>query len=297
MNRKWLRYVLVASAMSGLAIAVPAQSAAIAEPLWPKGAPGAGGTADIDIPTLTAYLPAQNPTKTAVIIAPGGGYANLSMDKEGSAIAKWLNDRGVAGFVLKYRLGMKYHHPIELGDAQRAIRTVRARAAQYGLASDHIGMCGFSAGGHLTASAGTLYDLGPAADGDAIDKESARPDFLILAYPVITMTPQYAHKGSVKNLLGETPDPAQVDLLSPEKHVTAQTPPTFIYSTTDDGTVPIMNSVMFYAALVAAKVPVEMHLYQHGPHGTGLAQQYPDLKGWPDLLATWMRSKGMMGPG
>jgi acetyl esterase/lipase len=282
--------------MFALAVTVRAQSTPAAEPLWPNGAPGAKGNAAIDVPTLTAYLPARNPTKTAVIIAPGGGYAGLSMDKEGSAVAKWLNDHGVAGFVLKYRLGMTYHHPVELGDAQRAIRTVRSRAAQYGLAPDHIGMWGFSAGGHLTASAGTLYDLGPPANGDAIDKESARPDFLILAYPVITMTPQYSHKGSVRNLLGETPDPAQVDLLSPEKHVTAQTPPTFIFSTTDDGTVPIMNSVMFYAALVAAKVPVEMHLYQHGPHGTGLAQGFPDLKGWPDLLATWMRARGMMGP-
>jgi acetyl esterase/lipase len=292
MNRKRLAYVL----MLGLAVSVRAQSTPVAEPLWANGAPGAQGDAAIDIPTLTAYLPAQNPTKTAVIIAPGGGYSALSMDKEGAAIAKWLNEHGVAGFVLKYRLGMKYHHPIELGDAQRAIRTVRARAERYGLAPDHIGMCGFSAGGHLTASAGTLYELGPAATGDAIDKESARPDFLILAYPVITMTPQYSHKGSVRNLLGETPDPAQVDLLSPEKHVTAETPPTFIYSTTDDGTVPIMNSVMFYSALVAAKVPVEMHLYQHGPHGSGLAQGFPDLKGWPDLLATWMRARGMMGP-
>ena len=297
MNRRRFRYLLIALASYGLAVSAWTQSAPVAEPLWAKGAPGAEGTADIDVPTLTAYLPAQNPTRTAVIIAPGGGYAHLSMEKEGSDVAKWLNAHGVAGFVLKYRLGPKYHHPVELGDAQRAIRTVRARAAQLGIAPDHIGMWGFSAGGHLAATAGTLYEHGPAANGDAIDKESARPDFLILAYPVITLTEPYAHKGSLKYLLGDTPDPALVQLLSAEKHVTAQTPPTFLYSTTDDQTVPIMNSLMFYSALVAAKVPAEMHLFGHGPHGTGLAPGYADLKGWPGLLATWMRSRELMGPG
>jgi acetyl esterase/lipase len=216
------------------------------------------------------------------------------MEKEGSDIAKWLNARGVAGFVLKYRLGPTYHHPVELGDAQRAIRTVRANAAKLGIAPDHIGMWGFSAGGHLAASAGTLFDQGPAANADAIDKVSARPDFLVLAYPVITTDPQFAYKGLVKFLLGDNPDPALVEKMSVEKRVTAQTPPTFIMQTTDDATVPVMNSVMFYSALVANKVPAEMHLYAHGPHGVGLAPGFPDLKGWPDLLATWMRSKGWM---
>jgi acetyl esterase/lipase len=264
------------------------------ELLWKNGAPFAQGTAEIDQPTLTVYLPAANPTKTAVIVAPGGGYAHLSMQKEGEDIARWLNAHGVAGFVLKYRLGPNYHHPVELGDAQRAIRTVRSRAAEYGIAPDRIGMWGFSAGGHLTASAGTLYDQGPPANLDAIDKLSARPDFLILAYPVITLEEPYLHKGSLKYLLGDTPDPALVQLLSPEKHVTKETPPTFIYTTTDDGTVPVMNSVMFYSALIAAKVPAEMHIFAHGPHGTGLAPGFPDLKSWPDLLATWMRSRGYM---
>jgi acetyl esterase/lipase len=278
------------SGTSGLA-----QSAApVPALLWPNGAPMAQGTADVDQPTLTTYLPASNPTKTGVIIAPGGGYQHLSMEKEGSDIAKWLNARGVAGFVLKYRLGPTYHHPVELGDAQRAIRTVRANAAKLGIAPDHIGMWGFSAGGHLAASAGTLFDQGPAANADAIDKVSARPDFLVLAYPVITTDPQFAYKGLVKFLLGDNPDPALVEKMSVEKRVTAQTPPTFIMQTTDDATVPVMNSVMFYSALVANKVPAEMHLYAHGPHGVGLAPGFPDLKGWPDLLATWMRSKGWM---
>jgi len=284
--------LVTAFAVTGLA--AQQVSTPTPEKLWQDGAPMAQGTAEVDVPTLTTYLPAQNPTKTAVIIAPGGGYQHLSMQKEGEDIALWLNAHGVAGFVLKYRLGPNYHHPAELADAQRAIRTVRAHAAQLGVAPDHIGMWGFSAGGHLTATAGTLFDQGPAANADAIDKESARPDFLVLAYPVITMEAPYVHKGSLKYLLGDTPDPALVQLLSAEKHVTKDTPPTFLYTTTDDQTVPVMNSVMFYSALVAAKVPAEMHIFGHGPHGTGLAPGFPDLKGWPDLLATWMRSRGVM---
>jgi acetyl esterase/lipase len=266
-----------------------------AKPLWPGGAPMAQGTEDVDVPTLTAYLPAENPTKSAVVIAPGGSYVHLSMEKEGSDVAKWMNAHGVAAFVLKYRLGPKYHHPVELGDVQRAIRTVRAQAASMGIAPDHIGMMGFSAGGHLAATAGTLYDAGPPANADAIDKESARPDFLVLCYPVITFDPTYMHKGSRDNLLGKDPEQKLIDATSPEKHVTKATPPTFLFTTTDDGTVPVMNSILFYSALVANKVSGELHIYQHGPHGVGLAPGFPDLKGWPDLLATWMRAKGFMG--
>ncbi len=265
------------------------------QPLWPGRAPLATGTADVDIPTFTAYLPAQNPTRTGVIIAPGGGYQHLSMQKEGEDVARWLNAHSVAGFVLKYRLGPTYHHPAELADAQRAIRTVRAQAAALGIDPSHVGLWGFSAGGHLAASAGTLYDLQTSPAADAIDSLSARPDFLILAYPVITMEDPSVHRGSRLYLLGEHPDPALVQLLSPEKHVTSATPPTFLFATTDDATVPVMNSIMFYSALVAAKVPAEMHLFAHGPHGVGLAPGYPDLKNWPDLLATWLHARGLMG--
>jgi acetyl esterase/lipase len=260
--------------------------------LWAAGAPGAAGDADDDKPTITAYLPAENPTKTAVVIAPGGGYQHLSMVKEGSDVAAWLNARGVAAFVLKYRLGMKYHSPVELGDAQRAIRMVRAGAAQYGIAADHIGMWGFSAGGHLTASAGTMFDAGNAAATDPIEQQSSRPDFLILAYPVITMLDPYVHKGSRLYLLGDAPTQAEEEAMSPELHVTAQTPPTFLFTTTDDHTVPVMNSVMFYSALVKAGVPVEMHIFQHGAHGSGLAPANPQLSVWPDLLIKWMRERG-----
>jgi acetyl esterase/lipase len=239
--------------------------------LWPAGAPGAQGDADSDKPAIYAWLPASNPTKTAA----------------------WLNARGVAAFQLRYRLGPKYHNPIELGDAQRAIRMVRAEAAKYGIAPDHIGMWGFSAGGHLTASAGTMFDAGNAASTDPIERESSRPDFLILCYPVITMEDPYVHRGSRTFLLGNAPTQAEMDALSPELHVTAQTPQAFMFSTTDDHTVPIMNSVMFYSALVKAGVSVEMHLFQHGGHGSGLGVGNPQLSVWPDaLLIKWMREKG-----
>jgi acetyl esterase/lipase len=264
-------------------------------PLWANGAPGALGSSEEDTPTLSAFLPASNPTKTAVVIAPGGGYTHLSMIKEGADVAAWLNAHGVAAFVLRYRLGMKYHSPIELGDAQRAIRMVRANAAQYGISPDHIGMWGFSAGGHLTASAGTMFDVGNAAATDPIEQQSSRPDFLILSYPVITMQDPYVHRGSRQYLLGDAPTQAEMDGMSPELHVTAQTPPTFLFTTTDDQTVPVLNSVMFYIALVKAKVPVEMHIFQHGGHGSGLAPTNPQLRPWTDMLIKWMRERGYAG--
>jgi len=260
--------------------------------LWPNGAPGAKGTADADKPSLTVFLPKSNATKTGVVVAPGGGYTHLAMEKEGFEIARWLNERGVAAFVLKYRLGPEYHHPIELGDAQRAIRMVRANAAEYGVAADHLGMMGFSAGGHLTATAGTHFDSGRPDAGDPIGREGSRPDFLILAYPVITLMNPSAHMGSRKYLLGDAPDPALAKSLSAETQVTKETPPTFLFATTDDNVVPVMNSVMFYAALVKAGVPVEMHLFQNGAHGAGLAGRNPALSVWPDLLIKWMRERG-----
>ena len=261
--------------------------------LWPEGAPGAQGTADADKPAIYAWLPASNPTKTGVIVAPGGSYEHLSVVREGSDVAAWLNAHGIAAFQLRYRLGPKYHSPVELGDAQRAIRLVRTHAAEYGIAPDHLGFWGFSAGGHLAASAGTMFDAGNAAATDVIERQSSRPDFLILCYPVITMQTAYAHMGSRQNLLGASPDQATVDALSPELHVTAQTPQAFMFSTTDDHTVPIMNSVMFYSALVKAGVSVEMHLFQHGAHGSGLGVGNPQLSVWPDaLLLKWMREKG-----
>ena len=265
--------------------------------LWTQGAPGALGSADEDKPAITVYLPSTpNPTKTGVVVAPGGGYQHLAMEKEGFAIARWLNQQGIAAFVLRYRLGPQYHHPTELGDAQSAIRYVRAHASEYGIEKDRLGMWGFSAGGHLTATAGTQFDAGHSDAADPIDRESSRPQFLILAYPVITLMDPEAHTGSRKFLLGDSPDPTLVTSMSAETRVTADTPPTFLFTTTDDKTVPVMNSVMFYQALVKAGVPAEMHIFQHGAHGAGLAAANPDLSVWPSLLIKWMRERGYAAP-
>ena len=170
-------------------------------PLWQNGAPGALGHEDADIPTLT-YYPALGGVPTAVIVAPGGGYRFLAMNHEGRQIANWLNAAGISAFVLKYRLGPRYHHPIELGDAQRAIRLVRARAAEYGVKPDRIGMIGFSAGGHLTSTVETHFDNGNPDAPDPIDRASSRPDFAVLGYAVISFTAPYSHRGSAESLLG-----------------------------------------------------------------------------------------------
>jgi acetyl esterase/lipase len=281
-----------------VAVPVPVAAGKPVVLLWPEGAPGALGDADEDKPTLTVFLPTGvNATKTGVVVAPGGGYQHLAIEKEGYAFAEWLNARGVAAFVLKYRLGPKYHHPVEMWDAQRAIRMVRAHAAEYGIAADHVGMWGFSAGGHLTATAGTQFDAGKADSVDVVERQGSRPDFLVLGYPVITMMEPYVHHGSLKNLLGDNPDPALVRLLSTETRVTSETPPAFLFSTTDDQTVPVMNSVMFYEAMVKAGVPAEMHIFQQGAHGAGLAAANPQLSVWPDLVAKWMRERGYMEQG
>jgi acetyl esterase/lipase len=264
------------------------------ELLWASGAPGAQGTEDIDKPTLTPYvMPAGRGTGTAVIVCPGGGYVNLSMDKEGSQIAQFLNSIGVTAFVLKYRLGPKYRHPIELGDAQRAIRTVRAKAAEYRVMPDRIGIMGFSAGGHLASTAGTHFDSGNATAEDPIDRLGSRPDFLILCYPVISLT-NFVHQGSKRSLLGDNPDPKLVESLSNETQVTAQTPPTFLFHTNGDTGVPPENSMMFYMALRKAGVPAEIHIYERGPHGVGLAPTDQALSTWPSRLADWLRIRGLL---
>ncbi len=291
------RHLLTVPAFAGLFAAILAAQgpqAPVPAPLWAGGAPGALGTADEDIPTLTLYrAPAARAVETAVIVCPGGSYLHLSMEKEGSDVAKWWNSLGVTAFVLKYRLGPKYHHPIEIGDAQRAIRTVRAHAAEYGVRPDRVGIMGFSAGGHLASTAGTHFDAGKPDTADPIDRVSSRPDFMVLGYPVISFT-QNAHQGSKRALLGDTPDAALVENLSNELQVTAQTPPAFLFHTTNDGTVPVENSVMFYMALHKAGVPAEMHIYENGPHGVGLAPTDEALSTWPARLADWIRGRGLL---
>ena len=221
--------------------------------------------------------------------APGGGYARLSMNLEGRAPANYFNTLGIAAFVLRYRLGPQYHHPIELGDAQRAIRTVRARASEWHIAPDRIGMMGFSAGGHLASSASTHFDSGTADTSDPIDRVSSRPDFAILGYPVITFVESWTHQGSKTNLLGDAPDPALARSLSSETQVTASTPQTFIYQTNADTTTPAENAVSYYLALRKAGVPAEMHIFRDGRHGSGLGMTDPALAEWPRLLANWLR--------
>lgn len=251
--------------------------------LWENGAPGALGNSDADKPTLTIY-PAYGHeiSSTAVIVCPGGGYAALAMNHEGRQVANWLNSLGVTAFVLKYRLGPRYHHPIELGDAQRAIRIVRSQAQEFGISPDRVGIMGFSAGGHLAATAATHFETG------------TRPDFAILAYPVISFTAPYTHKGSEKNLLGDNPDPKLAEELSAELHVTAQTPPTFLFTTSADTGVPAENSIAFYLALHKAGVPAELHVFERGPHGVGLDLGDPALSEWPRLLANWLRGRGLL---
>ena len=274
---------------------VPPQPSTIL--LWPSGAPGAQGTAPTDKPTLTVYLPAQNPTHTGIVICPGGGYQMLAIDKEGTKIAQWLNARGVAAFVLTYRLGPRYHHPVELMDAQRAIRYVRSHAAEDGLDTNHIGIWGFSAGGHLASTAGTHFDAGNTEATDPIERVSSRPDFMVLAYPVISMETGITHIGSMHNLLGEQPNPMLQNELSNELQVTPQTPPTFLFSTTNDETVKVMNSVLFYEALLRAGVPAEMHIFEQGHHGSGLGEGNPQLNLWPVLLQNWLHLHGWMANG
>ncbi len=270
------------------------------KPLWPQEAPGATGEADIDVPALLAY-PASSDTANgcAVVVCPGGGYGGLAMDHEGHQIAAWLNQRGVSAWILRYRLGSKgYHHPIQKGDVLRAIRTVRHSAAKFGVDPTRIGVWGFSAGGHLASTAATHFDRGDEQAADPIDKVSSRPDFAILCYPVITMEEAFTHKGSRRNLFGPEryEDAALVELLSNEKQVTKDTPPTFIFHTTEDKAVPVENAIRFYSALRAQGVNAsELHIYQNGRHGVGLAQDDAILSTWPDRLNDWLRINGFFG--
>jgi acetyl esterase/lipase len=290
------RRVIILLAISTLALAQSPRpdDNPLTFPLWEGAAPGARGSEDADRPTLTLYRPGRQPVPAAVIVAPGGGYGALSMNYEGRQLANFYNAMGVTAFVLKYRLGPRYNHPIELGDAQRAIRLVRARAKEFGVSPDRIGIMGFSAGGHLASTAATHFDAGNPAAEDPIDRLSSRPNFLVLAYPVVSFDPAITHAGSVRNLLGDKPDPKLIEDLSNELRVTAETPPTFLFHTSNDMTVPVENSVRFYLALRKAKVPAEMHIYERGPHGVGLAQKDAALRTWPDLCANGMRLHGWL---
>ncbi len=275
-------------------------------PLWPHGTPGAKGTdSNLDVPTLTSWLaPADKATGASVVVCPGGGYGMLASDHEGKQVAEWLNQLGVAAFVLKYRLGPRYHHPAMLQDAGRAIRTVRARASEWGLDPKRIAILGFSAGGHLASTAGTHFDAGKPDADDPIERVSSRPDRLILVYPVIALATPHGHRGSLRNLLGDNPSQELIENLSNERQVTKDTPPTFLAHTNADAGVPAENSLLFVLALRRAGVPVELHLFERGPHGLGLGRGAvigktripPDaaFQAWPGLCATWLKNQGFL---
>jgi acetyl esterase/lipase len=256
----------------------------------------AKGNTDNDKPTVTVYpaLP-EKATGAAIVICPGGGYGHLALSHEGRDIAEWMNGLGVTAFVLKYRhRNMGYGHPAPLLDAQRAVRFARANAERYQIETDKIGIIGFSAGGHLASTVGTHFDDGRSDATDPIDRVGCRPDFMILVYPVIALASEYAHGGSKKNLLGDNPDPKLVASLSNETQVTGKTPPTFLMHTGGDGAVPPENSVLFYLALRKAKVPVELHIYEKGGHGYGLAPNDRTLSSWPGRCEDWLRGRGMI---
>ena len=279
-------------------LAVSAYAEPLAEsPLWSAPAPGALGSAPTDIPTLTSYFPpAEKATGAAIVICPGGGYGGLAAH-EGVGYARWLNENGVAAFVLKYRLGSGgYHHPVMLQDAARALRTVRANAEQWHLNPQKIGIMGSSAGGHLASTLLTHFDMGDPNASDPIDRVSCRPDVGILCYAVISMGPN-THQGSKNNLLGKTPDAALVDLLSNEKQVTKETPPCFIWHTWEDSGVKVENSLAFAMALREKGVPFDLHIYQQGGHGMGLGKDKQDpslLHPWTQDCLYWLRTQGFV---
>lgn len=298
-------------------ILFPAAGTAFADqtviPLWPEGVPAAaradapasrgplgveqqvdGSISNVSVPTLTVFKPAVDRINgTAVIVCPGGGYAFLSNDREGIQYANWLSHLGVTAFVLKSRL-KEFGHPAPLQDVLRAIRLVRTHATDFKIDPARIGVMGSSAGGHLAASAGTLFDHAAGKTGDAIDAVSARPDFLILMYPVISMTDGVTHEGSRANLLGPSPAAELLDLMSLENQVTTATPPTLLIHTQEDAAVPIENSLRFFQALTRAKVPAELYAFEHGSHGMGMKPEFGTASDWPKRAEEWLRDRGLL---
>lgn len=304
---RWFLVLLLAVIMTtqaALAQDAPAEPQTDAEQsrettirLWEGPAPLARGKKAADIPTLTLYSPAPGTANgAAAVICPGGGYGTLVTSYEGKDVAKWLNSLGVTAFVLRYRIA-PYKHPAPLIDVQRAIRLVRGRADRFHIDPQRIGIVGFSAGGHVASTAATHFEDRPIPPGDKIDRLSARPDFVILAYPVISMEKGVTHAGSRKNLLGANPDPELVRAMSNDLAVSERTPPTFLFHTAEDAAVPAENSVRFFLACLREGVPAELHVFERGQHGAGLGQDDEALKVWPSLCETWMRRHGWLDRG
>ncbi|MFA4944555.1 MAG: alpha/beta hydrolase [Lentisphaeria bacterium] len=259
------------------------------QPLWPGRAPGAVGDQPEDRPTLTAFIPGR-PTGAAMIVCPGGGYS-VVVDHEKDPVAERLNALGITAFVLVYRVAPRYRHPAPLQDVARAVRSVRARAAEWNLDPARIGVIGFSAGGHLAAALAVHHDAGEAAAADPVERVSSRPDLAVLVYPVITMLPVAGHAGSTRNLLGENPKRELVEKLSLERQVTKDTPPAFLYHRRDDGTVPVQHPLLYANALAEAGVPFELHIYDCAGHGQVWAEHDPVDGDWPERLANWLRHR------
>ena len=286
----------------GLAVWLAASSqAAEALPLWDGPAPKAAAAPAEPQPFLDLYVPEKDRANgSALVICPGGGYGGLALGHEGLEVATWCNTHGIAAFVLHYRLGRQGHHyPTQLIDVQRAIRLVRSNANQFGIDPHRIGIMGFSAGGHLASMAATLFNEQatlPGPEPDAVDAVSARPDLAVLCYPVIALNAPHTHRGSRKNLLGPADDDDLAEQLSTDSRVTAETPPTFLFQTDEDTAVPPENAVGFYLACRRAGVPAELHIYQPGRHGVGLAADQPSVSSWPDRLRDWLRDRGFFTP-
>lgn len=296
--RSWILAMLFLAANSALA-----QTSVI--PVWPEGVPNARAHAgpervdgerisNVSEPTLAVYPAAlDRQSGTAVIICPGGGYQFLSNTREGQQYAQWLSGLGITAFVLKYRLA-DYGHPAPLQDVLRAIRLVRSQAAKYGIAADRIGVMGSSAGGHLAASASTLFNHPAGRAGGELDAVSTRPDFAILMYPVITMEAPAVHAGSRDALLGAKPSAAMVQLMSVEKQVSAATPPTLLIHSQDDGLVPADNSILYFQALTRAKVPAEMFIFEHGGHGMAMRTGNGTATNWTRRAEEWLRDRKLI---
>jgi len=287
--RRLVPLFATAAALLAAPLARAAEPAAI--PLWADGAPGARGDRPQDKPTLTAFLPESGKGNGAsMLVLPGGAYTMLA-DHEGRGYAEWLAAHGIAAYVLKYRLGHDgYRHPVMLQDAARGLRLVRAFAKRDGLDPARIGVIGSSAGGHLASTLVTHFDAGQADATDPVERESSRPDLGILCYPVITMG-EFTHRGSRQNLLGSNPAPELVQNLSNELQVTAQTPPCFLWSTAEDKTVPIENTLLFASALRRAGVPFSLHVYEKGEHGLGLGRPGKPAPPWADECLYWLRER------
>lgn len=302
-----VKNTLVAILLSGIIPCLYSQNLTL--PLWPEGIPNyreTGSTekwdtseiiyvTNVQVPDINVYLPAKrHATGQAVVICPGGGYYGLAYDWEGTDIAKWLNSKGIAGIVLKYRLpvsaGQIIPNESPLTDASRAVRLIRYHSEEWNIDPKWVGIIGFSAGGHLASTLGTHFDYGDVYAPNPIERISSRPDFMILIYPVITMTKPYVHKGSRNALIGEYPEPSLAQKYSNELHVSDDTPPTFLIHAGDDIGVPVENSLVFYQALIENNIPAELHIYPEGGHGFSLALNKGHLSQWTDLCIEWIRS-------